>query len=268
MRPALIRDYKIAMKRAAAALPADRRPSVPEGFALNGVWGRYARQYARALSEALGLPRSERLNRRLRKALAPYLPVRYRHTNRILYLAAGHAGFYNRMPLLPRRWESKETIRVVDELAAECRRRGGRVVVVPHSLDLGASVEFVLRNAPKGAYCWELHYNAGPASVRGWLTAYSAGNRRSWQMARDIAREVRQAGFPIWGRGIITSATIGRWNGWDDIGWHRRPNAAGLVPNLLEMGFGTNRYDAWWWKTARKRAALIGAMADAIYPPA
>jgi hypothetical protein len=263
-----IRDYKIAMLRVHDSLAPNKRFEVPKGFAVTDRWGKAAGAFAEQLCLALGLPPSKRLSKRLRAVLEPYRPITYRYLDRELWLAAGHAGYYNQMPLLPSGWESKEAIRVVNELLEECRRRGARNVhLVPHKFDLAESIEYVLAHANKGAYCWELHYNAGPASVRGWMTSYSAGNRRSWQMARTIASEIKQAGFPLWGDGIIASATIAKWNGWDDIGWHRRPNAAGLVPNLLEMGFGTSRYDTYWWKAPRRRKALISAMADAAFPP-
>lgn len=258
------RLYKKAMTAAAKALSVE----VPPSFAHNDRWGSGAKTLAAALQQRLGLPVNGRLSGPLKKALRPYLPRRYRYLGREVWLAAGHAGNYNRMAYLPTKWESKETVLVVNELARECLRRGAkRVYVVPHALDLGASIEYVRRRASKGAFCWELHYNAGPASVRGWVTAYSAGDRRSLRMARTLAKEVRQTGFPLWAGGIIASSTIGRWNGWTDIGWHRSLKAAGLVPNLLEMGFGTSPKDGYWWSRKKRRAALVAAMADALFPP-
>jgi|GEM_PF-4679750 len=260
--------WKKTMLRANEARPDRLKVEVPKGFRVNGAWGRAAKTFAERLHKSYGLRPSSRLTLRLRNQIRRYRPETYGKLGREVWLAAGHAGSYNKMPLLPTDWESKEAIRVVNELLAEGKRRGAKDVhLVPHKYDLGASVNYILAKASKGAFCWELHYNAGPASARGWVTAYSRGNQTSLAMAKRIAKEVKEAGFPLWSNGIIASATIAGWNGWSDIGWHRAPNAAGLVPNLLEMGFGTSRYDTWWWRTKRKRIELVSAMADALWPP-
>jgi N-acetylmuramoyl-L-alanine amidase len=264
--------WKRAMVAANAKLAKEGKGvSVPRNFNYKNIWGDAAKTFAERLHKAYGLPVNARLDAALQRKLEPFMPELYSNLSREVFIAAGHAGFYNKMPALPAGYESKEAIRVAHELVKECVRRGARHVhLVPDSMDLSASVNYVLSSAPKGSNCWELHYNAGPANVRGWLTTYSTGNRASLAMAQEIARQVREAGFPLWGSGILPSSTIAKWNGYSsgDIGWHRSPNQHGLVPNLIEMGFGTSNYDTSWWKAASRRKLLISAMADALYPPA
>lgn len=225
--------------------------------------GKPAREQLAIAQEHMGLAGTGNFNLKTLNRLKPYAPVR-RGTGRQVMLAAGHFAGYN---AFPGGSEGAAMIALTKRVAWQLRRWGVKVDVCPHAYDLGAEIAWVRANCrDRQAWLLELHSNAGPAAAHGALTAYSPTSWGSKSRARKLTKGIVEAtDITAWGSGIIASTTIGAWNGWSDIGWHRSLNGVG-IPNLIEVGFHTNAGDRAWLLESKKRNRLARGISNAIAP--
>lgn len=175
------------------------------------------------------------------------------------YLAAGHvpgvgarAGGFE---------EGAQAVLVTRALARELRRRGAKVTVVPHRLDLGDTIEWVNRRSRSGDRTLELHFNAaGDTQARGAMLAVT-NTSREWAPA--ILAGLRRAGMPTWSGGVYHETEVAGWRGWSHLGFphQTRPSAV-----LVELGFVTNDDDRAFWQDAERRREACEQMARALVP--
>jgi N-acetylmuramoyl-L-alanine amidase len=250
-----------------AACRADHVPFAADIDMSREVWGAAVRRQTQTWWKVRGKDASGKLTRATRKALTPYLPPRYRLRYPIVGIEAGHYSGWNASRNLTDGSEGASVRRIARELAAELRRRGVQVVANDANLDLSPSIDWMLAHLPAGALAIELHENAGAPSARGFLCIYSPWSPRSLLAARRISAAVKRSGLlPLSNRGLLSSAVVAGWHGWQDIGWTRAMRAGGRVPVMPEMIYFTNGRDAAIVNDPAKRARLVQAMADGIAP--
>ncbi len=93
-------------------------------------------------------------------------------------------------------------------------------------------------------------------SVEGFYAIYSAELVASRNLARQIARKVKEQGIALWQNGMLLTVELGR-----SLAWIHRTLPTAV---LLEMGFMTNPRELELLKDDAYRQKMVRAIADGI----